>query len=166
MSKVYNVLFLCTANSARSIMSEGLLNQLGAGRFKAFSAGSQPGTQPNPFAIELLQKIGHDTAYMYSKSWDVFETPDAPQMDLIITVCGNAASEVCPIWPGHPITAHWGYDDPHGETDDEKRHSFAQIFTQIKHRIELLVNLSDEKIEHLAHIHEIGQPEVLTGVAR
>jgi arsenate reductase len=162
-NKVYNVLFLCTANSARSIMSEGLLNQLGEGRFKAFSAGSQPGTQPNPFAIELLQKIGHDTSYMYSKSWDVFEPADAPQMDLIITVCGNAASETCPIWPGHPITAHWGYDDPHGETDEEKRRSFTQIFHQIKHRVELLVSLPDEKIEHLTHIRDIGSPEVLVG---
>ncbi|WP_028448684.1 arsenate reductase ArsC [Chitinibacter tainanensis] len=164
--KVYNVLFLCTANSARSIMSEGLLNHLNDGRFKAFSAGSKPGTQPNPFALELLQKIGHDTSYMYSKSWDVFEGEDAPKMDIIITVCGNAASEPCPIWPGHPITAHWGYDDPHGDTDEEKRHSFAQIFAQIKHRIELLLSLSDESLANLANVRAIGEPEVLRGAGQ
>ncbi|WP_043648706.1 arsenate reductase ArsC [Chitinilyticum litopenaei] len=164
MSKKFNVLFLCTANSARSIMSEGLLNHLGGERFQAYSAGSQPGTQPNPLAIELLQKLGHDTSYMYSKSWDVFEGEDAPKMDIIITVCGNAAKETCPYWPGHPVTAHWGYDDPHGETEEEKRQSFAKIFLQIKHRIELLISLPDEKIAHLAHIREIGEPGVLDGV--
>lgn len=150
MSKTFNVLFICTANSARSIMSEGLLNHLGKGRFKAYSAGSKPGTQPNPFAIELLQKVGYDTSAMYSKSWDVFEGADAPVMDIVITVCGNAANETCPIWPGHPTTAHWGYDDPHGETAEEKRASFAKIFTQIKRRVELLTSLPDDKLENLA----------------
>ena len=160
MSKTYNVLFLCTANSARSVMSEGLLNVLGEGRFKAFSAGSHPSGKVNPFAIELLNKIGYDTSTLRSKSWVEFESADAPQMDLVITVCDNAKGESCPIWPGHPITAHWGYEDPHGNTDEERRASFTHIFLQIKQRIELLVSLPDDKIEHLAHIRAIGEHKV------
>lgn len=150
MQKTFNVLFLCTGNSARSIMSEGLLNLLGQGRFKAYSAGSKPAARPNPFAIELLQKAGYDTSEIHSKSWNVFEGPNAPVMDIVITVCGNAANETCPIWPGHPATAHWGYDDPHGETDDEKRASFFKVFNQIKRRVELLISLPDDKLENLA----------------
>ncbi len=160
MAKTFNVLFLCTGNSGRSIMSEGLLNLLGQGRFKAYSAGSQPAAKPNPFAIELLQKAGYDTSGMYSKSWNVFDEPGAPVMDMVITVCGNAAKEVCPIWPGHPATAHWGYDDPVGETDEEKRMAFFKVFNQIKQRIEVLVSLPDEKLERLslkASLQEIGQ---------
>ncbi|WP_035053336.1 arsenate reductase ArsC [Andreprevotia chitinilytica] len=160
MSKTYNVLFLCTANSARSVMSEGLLNVLGNERFHAYSAGSHPSGRVNPFAIELLDKIGYDTSKLYSKSWDEFETPDAPKMDLVITVCDNAKGETCPIWPGHPITAHWGYEDPHGNTDEEKRASFGKIFLQIKRRVELLVSLPDDKIEHLTSIRAIGESKV------
>ncbi|GAB7129654.1 arsenate reductase ArsC [Silvimonas sp. JCM 19000] len=147
---IFNVLFLCTANSARSIMSEGLLNVLGEGRFKAFSAGSHPSGRVNPFAIELLQEIGYDTTALRSRSWAEFDDATAPHMDIVITVCDNARGEVCPIWPGHPITAHWGFEDPHGATDDEKRESFRKVFFQIKQRIELLVNLPDDKLEHLA----------------
>lgn len=148
--KVFNVLFLCTGNSARSVMSEGLLNVLGEGRFKAFSAGSKPNGRVNPHAIALLDQIGYATAELRSKSWTEFEGPDAPQMDIIITVCGNAANEVCPMWPGHPTSAHWGYEDPHGETEDEARASFLKIFAQIKQRIQYLVNLPDSKLEQLA----------------
>lgn len=161
--KVFNVLFLCTANSARSVMSEGWLNVLGKGRFQAFSAGSHPSGRVSPFAIELLDGIGYDTSSLQSKSWEVFEGPDAPHMDIIITVCDNAKGEVCPIWPGHPLTAHWGYEDPHGETDEEKRASFRKIFLQIKHRIELLVSLPDEKLEQLSlktAIQDIGETKV------
>lgn len=162
-NKVFNVLFLCTANSARSVMSEGWLNVLGKGRFQAFSAGSHPSGRVNPIAIELLNEIGYDTSKLHSKSWEVFEGPDAPQMDLVITVCDKAQGEVCPIWPGHPLTAHWGYEDPHGETEEEKRASFRKIFAQIKRRIDLLVSLPDDKLEHLALknvVREIGETAV------
>lgn len=157
--KVFNVLFLCTGNSARSVMSEGLLSVLGKGRFRTFSAGSKPNGRVNPHAIALLNEIGYDTSGLRSKSWSEFESPDAPQMDIIITVCGNAAGEVCPMWPGHPATAHWGYEDPHGTTDAEERASFVKIFAQIKRRVEFLVSLPDSKLEHLAlktSLDEIG----------
>lgn len=150
MQKTFNVLFLCTGNTGRSIMAEGLLNLLGRGRFKAYSAGSKPGSKPNPFALEQLQKAGYDTGDMHSKSWDVFEQQNAPQMDMVITVCSKAASETCPIWPGHPATAHWEFDNPAGDTDEEKRASFFKVFNQIKHRVELLTNLPDDKLENLA----------------
>lgn len=157
--KVLNVLFLCTANSARSVMSEGLLNVLGKGRFRAFSAGSYPSGRVNPHAIALLDGIGYDTSALRSKSWEEFEGPDAPQMDIVITVCDKAKGEVCPIWPGHPITAHWGYEDPHGETEAALRASFSKIFAQIKRRIDLLVSLPEDKLAHLAladTVREIG----------
>jgi arsenate reductase (thioredoxin) len=161
--KVFNVLFLCTGNSARSVMSEGLLSVLGNGRFRTFSAGSKPNGRVNPHAIALLNEIGYDTSGLRSKSWTEFEGPDAPQMDIIITVCGNAANEVCPMWPGHPATAHWGYEDPHGETEEELRASFIKIFAQIKHRVEFLVSLPDEKLDHLTlktSIAQIGEMPV------
>ncbi|MBS1156652.1 MAG: arsenate reductase [Proteobacteria bacterium] len=145
-TKPYNVLFLCTANSARSVMSEGVLNVLGKGRFRCFSAGSKPSGRVNPHAIAMLDTIGYDTGALRSKSWDEFGGPDAPQMDLIITVCGNAKNEVCPIWPGHPTSAHWGYEDPHGETDEEKRASFEKIFAQIQHRTAYFLSLGDEAL--------------------
>ena len=144
--RVYNVLFLCTANSARSVMSEGLLNVLGGGRFRCFSAGSQPSGRVNPHAIAMLDTIGYDTAALRSKSWDEFGGAEAPVMDLVITVCGNAKNEVCPIWPGHPTTAHWGYEDPHGETEAEKRASFEKIFAQIRRRTEYFLSLGDEAL--------------------
>jgi len=148
--KVFNVLFLCTANSARSVMSEGWLNVLGQGRFHAYSAGSHPSGRVNPHAIALLDAIGYDTSALRSKSWEEFEGPDAPQMDIVITVCDNAKGEVCPVWSGHPQTAHWGFEDPHGDTEEALAASFRKIFTQIKHRIELLVSLPDDKLEHLS----------------
>ena len=143
MSKPYNVLFLCTANSARSVMSEGVLNVLGKGRFQCYSAGSKPSGRVNPHAIAMLDTIGYDTSALRSKSWDEFGGPDAPQMDLIITVCGNAKNEVCPIWPGYPTSAHWGYEDPHGETEEEKRASFEKIFAQIQRRTEYFLSLGE-----------------------
>ncbi|RXZ44837.1 arsenate reductase ArsC [Crenobacter cavernae] len=148
--KTYNVLFLCTGNSARSVMSEGLLNIMGRGRFRAFSAGSQPSGRVNPHAIALLDEVGYDTSNLRSKSWDEFEGSDAPVMDIVITVCGNAANETCPIWPGHPSTAHWGYEDPHGDTEEAARASFRKIFGQIEKRIALLVALPDDKLDKLA----------------
>lgn len=145
-TKPYNVLFLCTANSARSVMSEGVLNVLGKGHFTCYSAGSKPSGRVNPHAIAMLETIGYDTGSLRSKSWDEFGGPDAPQMDLIITVCGNAKNEVCPIWPGHPTTAHWGYEDPHGETEAEKRASFEKIFAQIQRRTEYFLSLGEEAL--------------------
>jgi protein-tyrosine-phosphatase len=145
MSKPLNILFLCTHNSARSILAEALLNDMGAGKFKAFSAGSSPreNQQPNPFALKALQSAGISTEGLSSKSWDVFATPDAPRMDLVITVCDNAAGEVCPFWPGQPATAHWGYPDPSDTqgTDDEKLAAFRQTMLMIQKRLQLLISL-------------------------
>ena len=144
------VLFLCTHNSARSILAEALLNDMGGGRFKAYSAGSSPrdNQQPNPLGLQVLQKAGISTEGLRSKNWDEFATPDAPQMDLIITVCDNAAGEVCPIWPGHPATAHWGYADPsEGDgTDEQKLEAFRQTLHAMKRRLELLVSLPEDKL--------------------
>ncbi len=144
-AKPFNVLFLCTHNSARSILAEALLNHIGHGKFKAFSAGSSPAENqtPNPLAIATLQKAGISTAGLTSKSWDVFAAPDAPHMDLVITVCDNAAGEVCPYWPGQPATAHWGYADPSATvgTDDQKLVAFVQTLHQIKHRLDIFVSL-------------------------
>ncbi|MBM3115921.1 arsenate reductase ArsC [Jeongeupia naejangsanensis] len=162
-NKVYNVLFLCTANSARSVMSEGWLNVLGGGRFRAFSAGSHPSGKVNPHAIALLDGIGYDIGALRSKSWDEFELADAPRMDIVITVCDNAKGEACPVWPGHPLTAHWGYEDPHGETEAEKRASFQKIFLQIRQRITLLVALSDAQLAGPAlkdAVRDIGETRV------
>ena len=145
-----NVLFLCTHNSARSILAEALLNDMGRGRFKAYSAGSSPrdNQQPNPLGLQVLQKAGISTEGLRSKSWDEFATPEAPQMDLIITVCDNAAGEVCPIWPGHPATAHWGYADPsEGDgTDEQQLEAFRQTLHAMKRRLELLVSLPEDKL--------------------
>lgn len=151
-TRTLNVLFLCTHNSARSILAEALLNAMGAGRFKAYSAGSSPraNQQPNPLGLQVLQKAGIPTEGLYSKSWDVFATADAPQMDLIITVCDDAAGEVCPIWPGHPATAHWGYADPsRGDAaDEEKLEAFRTTLHLMRRRLELLINLPADKLEH------------------
>lgn len=153
-SKPLNVLFLCTHNSARSILAEALLNHLGKNRFKAYSAGSSPreDQKPNPLAIETLAKAGLSTEGLYSKSWDEFAKPDAPRMDLVITVCDNAAGEVCPYWPGQPATAHWGYADPsEGDGDDEqKRKAFLQTLHLMRKRLEIFVNLPEASLSKLA----------------
>ena len=153
----FNVLFLCTHNSARSVMAEALLNVLGRENFHAFSAGSMPSGRVNPFALEKAAAIGFDTSAVRSKSWDEFAAPGAPHMDIVITVCDNAAGEVCPIWPGHPATAHWGFPDPSttAGSDDEKRHAFNQVFVAIRRRVELLVNLPVDKLERLALANEL-----------
>ncbi len=149
-----NVLFLCTHNSARSILAEAMLNHLGHGRFKAYSAGSSPreNQQPNPLALETLQKAGIATEGLHSKSWDVFGQADAPHMDLVITVCDNAAGEVCPFWPGHPATAHWGYADPSEAPggEDAQRAAFSHTLMQIGQRLELLVSLPSSALERLS----------------
>ena len=152
MSKTYNILILCTGNSARSILGEALFNQLGAGRFRAFSAGSHPSGKVNPFAVEQLVTLGYPTTDLRSKSWDEFALADAPQMDFVITVCDNAAGEVCPLWPGHPITAHWGFPDPAAVegTDEQKRAAFAQTLRQIRHRVQLFLSLPLETLDRMA----------------
>ena len=150
-SKRLNVLFLFTHNSARSILAEALLNSMAGGRFVAYSAGSSPrdNQKPNPLGLQVLEKAGISIEGLRSKSWDEFAKPDAPQMDLIITVCDNAAGEVCPIWPGHPATAHWGYADPSESDapDSEKLEAFRKTVHLIKRRLELLINLPSDKLE-------------------
>ena len=148
--KIYNVLFLCTGNSARSIMAEGLVNSLGKGRFRAFSAGSRPVGQVNPYAIERLQLEGIELPEARSKSWDEFARPDAPELDFVITVCDNAAGEVCPAWPGQPVTAHWGVADPAAAEEHEKHLAFAKAFAVLKKRIELFTMLNPASLERLA----------------
>ena len=148
-----NVLFLCTHNSARSILAEALLNHIGKGRFKAFSAGSSPSENqlPNPIGLEVLQAAGIATDGLNSKNWDDFGKPDAPVMNLVITVCDNAAGEECPYWPGQPATAHWGYEDPSaGDGDDaHKREAFRQTLHALRRRLELLVNLPEASVSRL-----------------
>jgi arsenate reductase len=156
------VLFLCTGNSARSILAEAYLNHAGKGRFKAYSAGSRPAGKVNPFALELLAKNRIDVAGARSKSWDEFAAPGAPQLDFVFTVCDNAAGEVCPIWPGQPMTAHWGVDDPAAVagSDQEKRKAFLKAFTQLSTRINYLLALPVERLDRLAlkaKLDEIGK---------
>lgn len=141
--KTYNVLILCTGNSARSIMAEALINMMGQNRFHAYSAGSHPTGEVNPFAIEKVKSINYPIENLRSKSWDEFATPEAPKMDFIITVCDDAAGETCPIWPGQPISAHWGFEDPAAidGTDDEKRQAFEKTFRHMMNRVLLFVNL-------------------------
>jgi arsenate reductase len=160
--RTYNALFLCTGNSARSIMAEVLMNEIGKGRFRAYSAGSHPGGKVNPFAIELLRAANLPTAGLRSKSWDEFARPGAPPMDFILTVCDDAAGEVCPIWPGKPMTAHWGVADPAAVegTEDEKRAAFHGAARLLRRRIELLASLPMEKLDQLSiqsKLREIGK---------
>jgi arsenate reductase len=157
--KSYNVLFLCTGNSARSIMAEALLNTMSKGRFHAYSAGSHPTGTVNPLTLEQIKPTGYPLENLRSKSWDEFARLDAPQMDFIITVCDNAAGEVCPIWPGHPITAHWGFADPAAATgsDDEKRAVFSQIARQITTRVKIFNSLPFHNLEKSAIQHEMNE---------
>ncbi|HUL41989.1 MAG TPA: arsenate reductase ArsC [Burkholderiales bacterium] len=163
-NQVYNVLFLCTHNSARSIMAEAILNSLayGRGRFKAYSAGSQPSGKVNPLAIELLKRVKLSTEGLRSKDWDEFAKPGAPVMDFVFTVCDSAAKEMCPVWPGQPMTAHWGQPDPSAVdgTDKQKQRAFAQAFDALRNRISIFVSLPLDKLDRLAiqkKIDEIGK---------
>jgi arsenate reductase len=160
--KPYNALFLCTGNSARSILAEALLNLYGAGRFRAFSAGSHPAGKVNPFALELLRKNRLPTDGLRSKSWDEFAAPGAPAMDFVFTVCDQAAGEACPFWPGQPMTAHWGVEDPPAVqgTDDEKRRAFLDTFRALGARVRLFASLRPELLERgtlQAKLKEIGR---------
>jgi arsenate reductase len=152
MSKTYNVLFLCTGNSARSVMAEALLNRLGGARFRAYSAGSHPTGVVNPYAVELLKNEGHPVDGLSSKSWSAFEKPESPGMDVIITVCDNAAGEVCPVWPGRPVTAHWGFEDPaaFSGAHDAKAAKFNEVYRQIATRVRVLMDLPIERLDPLA----------------
>jgi arsenate reductase len=158
----HNVLFLCTGNSARSILAEAYLNAIGKGRFTAYSAGSQPAGRVNPFALELLQKNRVPTQGLRSKNWDEFARPGAPKLDFVFTVCDNAAGETCPIWPGQPITAHWGVADPAvaAGADEDKRKAFVRAFSELSARIDLLLALPVEKLDRLTlkcKLEDIGK---------
>jgi arsenate reductase len=159
--KPYNVLILCTGNSARSVLGEVLFNVLGKGQFKAYSAGSKPAGKVNPGAIEWLQAHGHSIEGLRSKSWDEFSRPDAPEFDFIFTVCDNAAGEACPLWLGHPATAHWGIPDPaHIEGDEARRAAFNKAAEQLARRINLFMALPIEKLDKLVlkdKLNEIGR---------
>lgn len=159
--KPYNVLVLCTGNSARSILGEVLFNVLGKGKFIAHSAGSKPVGRVNPAALELLQQQGHDISALRSKSWDEFAAPGAPEIDFIITVCDNAAGETCPIWPGKPATAHWGIPDPaHVEGEEARRAAFRRASEQLARRIQLFMSLPIDKLDQMTlkkKLTEIGQ---------
>lgn len=158
--RIRNVLFLCTGNSARSILAEALLNRDGTGRFRAYSAGSQPKGVPHPAALALLEEQGFSTEGLRSKSWEEFSRPDAPPMDLIITVCDSAAGETCPIWPGHPTTAHWGIEDPAAVEGDGQERAFFNAMVYLQRRISLLLALPDAVLDELAwrdSVREIGK---------
>jgi arsenate reductase len=162
LDRPLNVLFLCTGNSARSIMAEVMMNTMGAPRFKAYSAGSHPGGKVNPFAIELLQKNRMPIEGLRSKSWDEFAAPNGPELDFVFTVCDNAAGEVCPMWPGQPISAHWGVEDPAAVvgSDDEKRRAFFNAYNRLQNRIQLFLNLPLIKLDRVAltqRLKEIGR---------
>jgi arsenate reductase len=162
--RVYNVLFLCTGNTARSIMAEGILRKEGAGRFNAYSAGSQPKGEVNPLAIKTLQVAGYPCDGFRSKSWEEFSGPDAPVMDFVFTVCDSAAGEACPVWPGQPMTAHWGIDDPAAVegTGLQKQLAFNTAFKYLRTRISLFLSLPLASIDRLAlgaKLREIGRTE-------
>ncbi len=160
--KIYNVLFLCTGNSARSILAEALLNAMGRGRFRGWSAGSHPKGAVHPLALDLLRANRMDTAGLRSKDWDEFSQPGAPELDFVFTVCDNAAGEVCPVWPGQPVTAHWGVPDPAAVTgsDAEKRKAFFTTYTQLSNRLSIFTSLP------LAHLDKLSLQKKLDGIGK
>jgi protein-tyrosine-phosphatase len=158
----FNVLFLCTGNSARSILAEAILNRIGSGRFHAFSAGSHPNGSVNPFALELLRRLGFDTAGLRSKPWDEFSGAQAPPLDFVFTVCDNAAGETCPVWPGQPMTAHWGMPDPAAVpgSDLDKANAFRDTFRGLERRIQMFTALPIASLDRLSltnRLREIGR---------
>jgi len=163
----YNVLFLCTHNSARSVMAECIMNRLGAGKFKAYSAGSQPSGKIHPFAVELLQRLNFDTKSLRSKSWEEFARPGAPELDFVFTVCDDAANEVCPVWPGQPMSAHWGLPDPSRAegNEAERRFQFADTHRMLNQRISIFISLPIDSLDRLSlkrRLDEIGRTPVDT----
>lgn len=168
VTKIYNLLFLCTGNSARSIMAECILRRLGQGRFRPFSAGSHPTGRVNPYAIELLRRFNYATDALRSKDWEEFARPGAPELDFVLTVCDKAAGEACPVWPGQPVTAHWGFPDPASfeGSEAERRAEFADVYGQIHNRISIFVNLPIASLDRLSlqrRLDELGQKQ-LAGV--
>lgn len=166
MNRPYNVLFLCTGNSARSILAEAILNKEGKGRFRTFSAGSFPKGRVHPAALKLLEEMGHSIAGFRSKSWDEFASPGAPAFDFIITVCDTAAGEVCPVWPGKPVTAHWGIEDPAAVEGEGQREAFWKAYQALKRRIDLLLALPLESLDELAltsRMRDIGKTDAVVG---
>lgn len=164
----YNVLFLCTGNSSRSILAEALLNRDGGDRFRAYSAGSFPKGDVHPMSLDLLGSLGFDTSGLRSKSWDEFAEPGAPEIDFIFTVCDDANGEVCPIWPGHPMTAHWGIEDPAAVTGPGQRDAFVKAMSYLKQRISLFLALPIESIDKLAlrqKLRDIGRADGATATA-
>lgn len=162
--ETFNVLFLCTGNSARSILAESILNSLGKAKFKAFSAGSRPAGAVNPLALALLEKNRFPTTGLRSKDWNEFSRPDAPHMHFVFTVCDQAAAEPCPVWPGQPMSAHWGVHDPAAVqgSDDDKRRAFLKAYTELHRRISLFINLPFDTLGHLAlkeRLDEIGRTQ-------
>ena len=155
--KIYNVLFLCTGNSARSILAEVILNRHGQGRFCGFSAGSYPNGAVHPAAIALLDELGLPTDGLRSKSWDEFAQPGAPPLDFVFTVCDNAAGEMCPVWPGQPMTAHWGIEDPAAIDGEQQRHAFWTAYQSLQRRIQLFLALPLDSIDELSLQHELKQ---------
>jgi len=160
--QAFNVLFLCTHNSARSVIAECILNRLGRGRFRGFSAGSSPRGEVHPYALDLLREMDYDTSHLRSKSWDEFAGPEAPALDFVFTVCDNAANEVCPIWPGQPMTAHWGLPDPSAATgtEAERRFAFADTHRMLFQRISIFSNLPIDSLDKLSlqkRLDDIGQ---------
>jgi protein-tyrosine-phosphatase len=159
--RIFNVLFLCTGNSARSILAEAILNRAGAGKFRAFSAGSQPKGSVHPYTLQLLRSLNHDTAFARSKDWLEFAEPGAPELNFVFTVCDNAAAEACPVWPGQPMTAHWGVPDPAAAegTEAERHLAFAEAYRMLNNRISIFVSLPMLSLDGLAlqrRLDEIG----------
>ncbi len=160
-ARVFNALFICTGNSARSVMAECALNRWGRGKFRAFSAGSHPKGEVNPMTLRVLRELNYDTAGLRSKNWDEFARSDAPQLDFVFTVCDQAAGEVCPVWPGQPITAHWGVSDPAAFVGDDeaRRRFFLRVYTELENRIKLFVSLPVESLDRFVlerRLREIG----------
>lgn len=160
--KTFNVLFLCTRNSARSIIAEAILNRVGQGKFKAYSAGSQPKGEVHPYTLQLLKTLNHDTSFARSKNWEEFAVPGAPQMDFVFTVCDNAANEACPVWPGQPMTAHWGVPDPAAAegTEAEKHLAFDDTYRMLNNRLSIFTSLPMTSLDKLAlqkRLDDIGQ---------
>ena len=165
-AKIYNVLFLCTGNSARSLMAEAILMREAPEQFCAFSAGSHPRGEPHPYTIDLLKGLNHDTGFARSKSWDEFATTDAPKMDFVFTVCDKAAAEICPVWPGQPISAHWGVPDPTRVegSEAEKRVAFTETYRMLRNRISIFTNLPLDALDRFAlqaRLDDIGKDTTL-----
>lgn len=159
---MFNVLFLCSGNSARSIMAEAILNREGMGKFKAYSAGSQPRGEVHPFTADLLERLNYDVSQLHSKNWQEFAQPNAPKMDFVFTVCDQVAAEVCPVWPGQPLTAHWGLPDPVQAVGNEieRRLAFSEAYRMLRNRISIFVSLPMKSLDHLAlqnSLDEIGK---------